>query len=321
MGKVLDNRDEILAGLPLTPGCYIFRGEDGGVLYVGKSKCLRKRVASYFGAAKDKKFDAMMRIAHSLTYEETDSDITALILEHQLIKKFRPPFNARMKKDRQDWFIQIDKTAKYPSLIIRDEAGSGANIGSFFNEDVAINILTVIGDFWRLPTCGADFSAKKRSCLRAQIGQCLAPCLGTVSPDTYVNAVNAALEFCCADTTATESVLEKIRAEISAAVENLEFEKAARLNGQLEAVTILARQMRSIPPALEEREYFVKVQSFHEDSFIFVYLKDGLALAWQRFEGIKYFPFTVIAKEDRLSFARAVVEIDANRCFIKPLTD
>ena len=337
---------EEIQSIPYTPGCYLFKDKDGNILYVGKSKCLRKRVASYFRPQKDTKIEKMMMFAAGVSHMPTDTDIDALLMEHRLIKEHRPPYNARMRKDRQSWYIQIDVTQMYPSLCIVPETQDSPvlSIGSFLSEDSAVQALETIGICWQLPTCGQDFSRVKRPCLRFQIKQCIAPCSGEVGYEVYQSAVQGACTFLCGgDASVHESMLGKLERQMREATEAQEYEKAADLRDIHEDLHRLSRQLANMPPALEGKDYCVFIKSRHEECFILAYLQDGCVRAYMRFDSISDFlhgdklgilaryigsgrlvpadrcfapcEFATLSKDEGFALAGAIIEIDAIRKF------
>jgi len=357
MDKFADRKKEILESLPFAPGCYIFKGEEESILYVGKSKSLRKRVASYFRVSRDSKFDAMIRIAIDFEFIETKTDIEAQILEFKLIKKYRPPFNARMKKDRGEWFIKFTPNT-YPRIYVTNDASDDGSfvIGSFYSKDSAYGALLIIGEYWKLPTCEADFNKKvcfanfsqpvvdtetkgfgrkmrssflahknKRPCLRGQINQCLSPCSGDVDIETYNETILTVKKFCSGE---NNLYFFELKNQIAKAAEEWAFEKAAFLQTKLETLKILARQIKYAPPPYEGKVYIVFAKSKHDEVFVLGLIKNGVALFWEFFNAsekltktkIKSFLKTKEIKPEGHTFANAVIEVDATRYFIDVTT-
>jgi len=338
----MKNREVLIKAaqaMPLTPGCYLFKDRDGNVLYVGKSKCLRKRVASYFSGQKEPKIEKMVRIAASVTHEPTDTDIEAMLLEYRLIKKYQPPFNAKMRKDRQSWYIQVDLRPPYPSLQITDETDGDAvlSIGPFPKEESAVFALEIVGNFWRLPTCGQTFKdkkgkkAKKATCLRFQIKQCSAPCGGEIEHEAYRGAIKGACAFLRGE---SDSALRELQAKMLTATEALDFEKAAVLRDKHDALHRLSRHLKHMPPPLKGKEFCVFVKSRHEECFILTHVKDECVQAYMRFDSLADFlqghtqslshvhantlnGYATPNTSEGLTLINAILEIDAHRSFIE----
>jgi len=289
---------EIANALPLNPGCYIFKDEDGQILYVGKSKCLKKRVATYFGKQKDEKIAQLMHFAADLSYQCVGTDIEALLLEYCLIKQYRPPYNAKMRKDRQYWYINIEE----PKILISQEKGS-ISAGPFPRKEYAWDALSQLGDYWPIPTCEAK---RKGPCLRFHIKQCLAPC----TSDTGGYKELAA--FFKGDF----SVLKKLNTLINKAVKEMAFEKAAHLQNQYENLRELSKHIEKMPPDLKGKNYYISLKSRHDSSFMWVYMQDFCVRAWMTFPNGA---FVVFEHEEGSRLANAVLEIEALRGFVEDL--
>lgn len=291
---------EIANSLPLSPGCYIFKDGEGQILYVGKSKCLKKRVATYFGKQKDEKIAQLMRFAEDLCYKCVGTDVEALILEYCLIKQYRPPYNAKMRKDRQYWYINIEE----PKILISQEKGN-ISAGPFPRKEYAADALAQLGDYWPIPTCEAK---RKGPCLRFHIKQCVAPCAN--KDKEYAELI----AFFKGDF----SVLEKLNYRIKELVEEMAFEKAAHLQNQYENLYALSNHIERMPPNLKGKNYYISLKSRHDDSFLWVYMQDLCVRAWMIFPNGE---FVVFEREEGLKLANAVLEIEALRGFVEELED
>ena len=296
-----ENMKNIADSLPMKPGCYIFKDEDGQVLYVGKSKSLKKRVASYFKKQKDERIAQMMHFATDLSYKCVDTDIEALLLEYSLIKQHRPPYNVKMQKDRQYWYINVEGTLL---LISQDKSEKFA--GPFYRKEHAEDALIILGDYWPISVCQAR---QKGPCLRFHIKQCLAPCSEGFNAE-YKAVIKELIRFFEGD----KKALKKLKKRIKDAAKEMAFEKAANLQMQYDNLHMLSRQLERMPPDLEGKSYYISLESRHEDSFLWVYMQDACVLAWMSFPMEK---FVVFEREDGLRLARAVLEIEALRSYVE----
>ena len=296
----IENLKKIALTLPLKPGCYIFKDTEGEVLYVGKSKCLRKRIVSYFNP-KDDKIAQMMRFAVDLSYQAVNTDAEALLLEYNLIKQHRPLYNKKMRQDRQHWYINVEG----PALLISEKKGK-TSAGPFVNKEHAAESLAFIGDYWPVATCELK---RKEPCLRFHIKQCLGPCIGNLDAK-YNKAMKDVTAFINGDL----SVVEKLDKQIKKAARDMAFEKAARLRDQQENLYILSRQLERMPPDLRGKNYFVLVESRHDDGFLWVYMEDGCVRVWMSFPAEE---LVIFGYEEGLQMGRAVVEVEALRRFIE----
>ena len=306
--------------LPLAPGCYMFLDSEGTVLYVGKSKCLKKRVASYFGKVQQEKLNVMLRFADSILIEETETDIEALLLEHKLIKKFRPQYNDKMRKDYQDWYIIIDDGI----TITLDARLPGFIIGPFSHREAAVDVVDVLGKCFKLPTCGKTARQIVRMCLRGHMDNCFAPCDNKLSgADYYQNAIRFLQG-------GQRDILDGIQKKMQAAVGKMEFEKAAEFKAQHDGLKWLSSFVANMVPILAKKRFVVYLKSHHEDCFMLVFLDDGECLAKtvvlnsNEIGKINDFAEEVIAfyrqptrdlSDESKAFVRALVEIGAIRRF------
>ena len=327
--------DKTAPSLPLTPGCYMFLDKEGNVLYVGKSKCLKKRVASYFGIAKFKKFNVMLRFADSIAIEETGTDIEALLLEHKLIKKYRPQYNAKMRRDYQYWYIKLDGSI----LVTLNTDSAGFFVGPFSHKETAMEALEILGKCFKLPTCNKIADQVTRMCLRGHMNNCFAPCENKESgTENYQNA----LSFLQGS---HKETLAGIQKKMQSAIESMEFEKAADFKTRYEELAQLLVHTANRSPILAKKRFVVFLKSRHEECFMLVYLDDGQCLAKVLVSGlldtdkIRGFAKAIVSKasfqrqnpkpanglfntcEENKAFLSALVEISAIRRFLEIETE
>ena len=298
----------------------MFLDSEGTVMYVGKSKCLRKRVASYFGKLKHEKLNVMLRFADSIVIEETGTDIEALLLEHELIKKFRPQYNEKMRKDYQSWYIKISDGL----LITLDADLAGFTMGPFSHKEAAMEVIEVLGKCFKLPTCCKAASQVARMCLRGHMKNCIAPCENKeAGMETYQNAINFLLG-------GQNETFGRIQDEMLIAAGKMEFERAARLKDLHEGLKRLSGYGTNTLPSFANMRFVVFLKSYHEDCFMLAYLDDGVCLVKVIINGIhetdkiQSFAKGILAlckqppngsSEDNRAFVRALVEISALRRF------
>jgi len=233
--------------LPTSSGVYIFKDAGDEIVYVGKAKNLRSRVRSYFGeaaAAEQAKVKAIQRIAVDLDYILTATEVEALLLESQLIKKHRPRYNVRLKDDKDYPYIKLDFEDDFPRLeVVRKMRRDRARyFGPYPNAGVVNDTLKLAKKLFPLRTC-ADWRGKSRPCLNFHIRRCLAPCQGRVSPEEYRRLLDQVILFLEGRHQELETSL---RRQMAKASENLEFEKAAELRDQLDALAKLTTRQRIV---------------------------------------------------------------------------
>ena len=191
-----------LSRLPEKPGVYIMHGEDDIVIYVGKAKILKNRVRQYFqnSANHTAKVRAMVNNIKYFEYIVTDSEIEALVLECNLIKKYRPKYNILLKDDKQYPYIKVTINERYPTLsMTRTLKNDGAKyFGPYAGMSTVKNVIELASKIFRPPTCKRKFPddiGKGRPCLNYHIKACFAPCTGDVSEEEYRQVFYSICDF------------------------------------------------------------------------------------------------------------------------------
>ena len=221
-------------GLSHRPGVYRMLDAEDTVIYVGKARDLRKRVATYFsGKAKEAKTMAMVeRVARvEVTLTQTESE--ALLLEHTLIKKLRPKFNIILRDDKSYPWIRVSTEHEYPRLSFY--RGSRRRKSQFFgpypSAGAVKNTLNELQKLFRVRQCRDTFFANRsRPCLQYQIKRCSGPCVGLISPEAYAQDVSDSVDFLRGR---NREVIDSLVRRMEAAAADLEFETAARLRDQV----------------------------------------------------------------------------------------
>ncbi len=240
--KAISKLQPFLDALPNAPGVYFMIDSDGFILYVGKAKVLADRVRSYFqmSAQHPEKIAKMVRKVHSIRWEETGSELGALLLESQQIKKHKPPFNTMSKKIRRYPFLRLDTTSDFPTVEFCDHIhNDGAEYyGPFLYRGMVQEVVQTIERNFRLRLCHdpLDPSPDVRPCFYYHIKKCAAPCAAAQSKESYREEVEAVRRFLSGY---SEGVVAMIEHEMQACAERLEFEQAAMLRNR-------ARELRKL---------------------------------------------------------------------------
>jgi excinuclease ABC subunit C len=222
-----------LASLPAKPGVYRMLGADGTILYVGKARHLKNRVSSYFhGRAHGEKTQVLVGQVARIEVTVTASEIEALLLEFNLIKRHRPRYNVLLKDDKSFPFIHLT-AHEYPRLAYfrgtRKEAGRF--FGPYPNSVATRETLLLLQKLFRIRPCEDTFFANRsRPCLQYQIQRCTAPCVRFVSKQAYAQDVSDAARVLEGR---NDEVVVDLRRRMDAAAESLQFEEAARLRDQI----------------------------------------------------------------------------------------
>lgn len=237
--------EKILANLTQLPGVYKMLGKEGELLYVGKAKNLKNRVSSYFvKTIEHPKTQALVARIYDIETLVTRSETEALLLEQNLIKQHRPPYNIMLRDDKSYVYIFVSADKPYPR--IASGRGKGKHqIGKFFgpypSAYSARDTLLVLQKLFNVRQCeNSYFSQRKRPCLQYQIKRCSAPCVGLVSPEDYKEDVNNTIRFLQGD---TKELNQELIAKMEQAAADLEFEKAVFYRDRLSLLReVQARQ-------------------------------------------------------------------------------
>lgn len=227
-----------LETLPAKPGVYIFKDSLGKVIYVGKAASLRHRVKAYFSPSNNVpiKQQRLTSSISDLEYIVTDSEQEALILECNLIKKFRPSYNVRLKDDKTFPYLKIDLKNEWPSVRItrRFHKNGDRYFGPFASARSLRQTIRLIKKIFPFRSCTKNITGKDtKPCLEYHIHRCLGPCTGTVSKQEYNEVIKQVIMFLEGK---QELVVKELRRKMQKASEQLQFEKAAMLRDQIKAI-------------------------------------------------------------------------------------
>ena len=224
MNEVLESKIKML---PTSPGVYVMLDRSGQIIYVGKAKVLKNRVKQYFySTQKTEKVAAMVSNIADFYYIITESEIDALSLENNLIKKHKPRYNILLKDDKTYPYIKADLKAKFPTFTVtRKIKRDGARyFGPFMGGVNVKDTLEIINTAFMIRTCQTVINPEKpkRECLNYHIGKCLAPCAGKCTEKEYDERVRLALDFLGGDDEKVEEILKE-RMERCSEIEEFEL--------------------------------------------------------------------------------------------------
>ena len=231
---------EVLKTLPVRPGVYRMQDARGEVLYVGKARTLKSRVTSYTQVARlPKRLQRMVSQTRSMTIVTTRTEAEALLLEAQLIKRFRPPYNVLLRDDKSFPFILLREDHAFPR--VQKHRGArrikGQYYGPFASAGSVTRTLNALQKLFLLRSCSDSFFANRsRPCLLYQIKRCSAPCVGRIDDANYGELVAEAKEFLAGKSTGVQTRLSK---HMAAAAEKQDYELAAVYRDRLRALTYI----------------------------------------------------------------------------------
>ncbi len=226
--------------LPPKPGVYRMHDTRGEVLYVGKARALKNRVANYTQVERlPMRLQRMVSQTRSMTIVTTNSEAEALLLEAQLIKRYRPPYNVLLRDDKSFPFILLRTDSDFPRIMKHRGArrAAGNYYGPFASAGSVNTTINALQKLFLLRSCtDSFFSRRDRPCLLYQIKRCSAPCVGRINKADYGELVRQAKDFLGGKSSAVQREIETQMAE---AAEALDFERAARLRDRLRAATFI----------------------------------------------------------------------------------
>ncbi len=266
------NLEEELKNLPEKPGVYLMHSADGNVIYVGKAKILKNRVRQYFRSSKSHtpKVRAMVANISYFEYIITGTEIEALVLECNLIKKYRPKYNILLKDDKAYPYIKVNMQNDYPNIqVSRALKNDGARyFGPYIGKGTIKNNLEVVQKIFKPPVCGRKFPqdiGKGRACLNYHIQNCFAPCTGRVSKEEYRRIYEEICEFLEGG---HKELLADMTARMSEASENMEYELAASLRDKIRSIKMLDEKQRIVNSEKQNDLDMIGVGMFDGKAFV-----------------------------------------------------
>ena len=278
-----------ISQLPESPGVYQMK-KGGEIIYVGKAVNLKNRVRQYFHYSKDHtpKVEAMVANIEDFDIILCDNELEALILECNLIKKYRPYYNILLKDDKQYPYIRIDTKQEYPKveLVRRMEKDGAKYFGPYIGATVVRDVLEVLHNSFPLRTCNNEFSFGKgmggrhRPCLRHQMGLCLAPCTGNVLPGQYSQMLDEIILFLSGK---HDDVVESTRRKMMEASAKMEYEQAAMYRDRLIAMEQVLQKQKALAVKGGDSDV-LSVATDGVDAIIAVlYMREGKILGSDQF--------------------------------------
>ena len=276
-----------LKNLPSKPGVYLMKNSLGEVIYVGKAKILKNRVKSYFQNSKNHSEKVRVMVKHIAEFEYivTDSEMEALILECNLIKKYSPRYNILLKDDKFYPFIKITVNDDFPRVFVtRNYSKDGSKyFGPYTNGTAVYETINLINKIFPLRTCKLlikEGGETVRPCLNYHIKKCFGPCGGYISKEEYGKMINDVIDILSGKDT---TVLKVLQSEMEEASMNLEFEKAADLRDKILAIKAIVEKQK-IFKTMEGDEDFINIYRDEKDSCVQVFFsREGKILGREHF--------------------------------------
>ncbi|MBT3323233.1 MAG: excinuclease ABC subunit UvrC [Anaerolineae bacterium] len=244
-----DHIQQILATLPDKPGCYLMKNAEGEIIYIGKAINLKNRVRSYFhaSAGHNRKTRRLVQEIANIEWIVVGSELEALILEMNLIKRHRPRFNVRLKDDKRYPYIKVHWQDDFPKVTVTRQLRKkdGARyFGPYTSVWAVHQTLDLIRRIFPYLTCNREITGMdKRACLYMDINLCSAPCVGAATKTEYRQMIADLMQFLDGR---TDPIVKRLEAEMAKASEDLRYEKAATLRDQINAIEKVVEKQKVI---------------------------------------------------------------------------
>ncbi len=277
--------EEKIRMLPDSPGCYLMKDAEGGIIYVGKAVNLKNRVRSYFrDTAHTPKVAAM--IAHIDDFEILlcETNLEALILECNLIKLHRPYYNILLKDDKHYPYLKVDTRQPFPRLeLCRKMEKDGAKyFGPYIGANAVRQVIEAVRDVFPVRSCRQALPAKspRRPCMNYDIGRCLAPCAGKCTEEAYREMMEGVLSFLGGD---YEGVLNKLKKEMAEAAGAMRYEKAATIRDKIRDVEGLMERQIALRTDRSEQDLIALAQDGLDAMVQILYVRGGRMVGGDHF--------------------------------------
>jgi excinuclease ABC subunit C len=304
--------------LPDKPGVYLMKNSLGEIIYVGKAKVLKNRVRQYFQNSKNhsEKVKAMVKNIAEFEYIVTDSEMEALILECNLIKKHSPKYNISLKDDKFYPFIKITTNEDFPRVFITRNFAKDGNryFGPYPNAGAVHETIKLIRKIFPLRTCKKlifENGKHTRPCLNYHIKKCNAPCEGHISKDEYKRMIDEIIDVLSGR---DRSLINKLKNDMQEASMNLEFEKAASFRDKILAIESIAEKQK-VFKSQDNDEDFINIYKDEKDCAVQVFfLRDGKVTGRENFilENSAYEDDSVIISQFIVSFYGGTPKVPKN---------
>jgi excinuclease ABC subunit C len=272
--------------LPTGPGVYLMKDDRRSIIYVGKAVSLRKRVVSYFTGSRDIKTRILVSRIKTIEHIVTRNEYEALLLENNLIKRWKPRYNINLKDGKSypvirvtsDDFPRVFRTRR----IVQD---GSSYYGPFPSVVTLDNYLELIEKLFPLRKCKGELKKREAPCLYYHIGRCSAPCVGKISKEGYQEKVELVKKLLSGE---TEELMGRLKRDMREASEELRFEKAAEYRDAIDAIESIGREQEVVDFDPEVRDYVGFAQKEELGTFIVFQMRAGKLLGRDLFRTVVY---------------------------------
>ncbi|MCK9279049.1 MAG: exonuclease domain-containing protein [Melioribacteraceae bacterium] len=265
--KISDEKREI----PKNSGVYLFKDAKGKILYIGKAKSLRSRVTGYFTSSSNSKQKKITKRASTIEFLNTNSELSALILESELIKENKPTLNKLLKKYTNTYFIKITERP-YSKVEIKTkfEMDGGDYYGPFSSRDSVIQLYELLNKNFMLRECNEKEFSKGKLCFLYEVKKCIGPCLKTYSPEDYEAELEHLSDFLKGN---EQTVLDRMLKKMKMFSENKKYEEAAKMRDEINFLLNNLHRLVSIKEPINQANLLIEIK--REIGSDFILMKDG----------------------------------------------
>ena len=254
------------ANAPSNPGVYLFKDGKGKIIYIGKAKIIKKRVANYFSNTAARKAKQIVRKASSLEYIQTYSELSALILESELIKKHKPPMNTLLKKYPQQYFIRVKQTHDYPNLSSVSKIDFVGNdyFGPYSNRETSKNLIEIVNKTYQLRECSDKELKRGKKCYLLDIKRCVAPCIYKENDD-YERELTSAYTFLSGE---NQEAVNKLLNKMKSLSKEQKYEEAAEIRDITNQILNQLNRSSILAEPVNKANALIKITSNSNNDFI-----------------------------------------------------
>ncbi|MDD4390000.1 MAG: excinuclease ABC subunit UvrC [Eubacteriales bacterium] len=277
--------EERLKKIPDLPGVYLHKDELGQIIYVGKAISLKNRVRQYFRKQKnmDPKVKAMVGHIADFEYITCKTELEALILECNLIKKYMPRYNVLLRDDKTYPYIKVTTNEQYPRIIKtrKTERDGGRYFGPYSDAGAVNTVIDLLNDTYSLKRCATkSFTKDARPCLNYHIDKCTAICTNEMSQEEYAKKLSPAIKFLEGK---RKPLLDELAAAMNAAVERLDFEEASVLRDRIKAAEAVSEIQRVAVAGAGDMDLVLAVRTANENYAVIFSVRSGKLLERETF--------------------------------------
>ena len=255
------------AALPSSPGVYLFKNAKDDIVYIGKAKVLKQRVSNYFSSSAAKKAKQIVRKSSRLEFIRTNTELSALIAETELIKKHNPPLNTLLKKYPQQYFIKIKQTHDYPDLSSKSKFDFDGDdyFGPYTNRDSVKALIEITDRAFQLRECTDKELKKNKKCYLADIKRCLAPCVNNDISSKYNYELKDVYKFLSGS---NQFVVDRLLNKMKVLSEQKKYEEAGKIRDTVNLIINQINRSTILAEPVNKVNALIKIKSETTDDYI-----------------------------------------------------